>query len=147
MVQCKESLEVSWLQVSTEKNKQKSEEGTQAKTFAMKRRTAQRFYTRVIIVFAYYFFFSCHSRRMSIHATWKSRKLSSNWTIILTFLQRWKRSGRLIFLSQIFLQFFLIIWFFVRVYIHGKNVFLKNYRIVRKLRIWEKFARFYRTLQ
>ena len=34
-----------------------------------------------------------------------------------------------------------------RKYLHGKNVFLKNYQIVRKLRIWEKFDRFYRTLQ
>ena len=30
--------------------------------------------------------------------------------------------------------------------IHGKNLFLKNYRIVRKLRICEKFGRFYQTL-
>ena len=29
---------------------------------------------------------------------------------------------------------------------HGKNLFLKNYWIVRKLRIWEKIGRFYRTL-
>ena len=28
-------------------------------------------------------------------------------------------------------------------FLHGKNLFLKNYRIVRKLRIWEKFGRFY----
>ena len=30
--------------------------------------------------------------------------------------------------------------------VHGKILFLKNYWIVLKLRIWEKFVRFYRTL-
>ena len=30
--------------------------------------------------------------------------------------------------------------------VHGKNLFMKNYRIIWKLRIWENFGRFYRTL-